>query len=405
MSNPRVISTPWWFRVGPYAYSDKQGQVSNPPPTNVATDLKSGFVNSDWKVRAAKHEDAGSNYTLRKHKYDAPVHVMESMYGEKWGPAWTERYTTYLTPADFWVPPSSIAQGYDSTVADDIALKRLKGKLARDLDQFKALVPLAELDETRSLIRTTADATGELLKALVEIKHGKYQVLQKAGKAWLQFSFAIAPTISDVNAAVNSIGSYLLKESNNLVYRGSYETAFNAIDNPNVDYPTYQGHYINNYRRRFAYNYRVSYTAGVKADIRSANNYGVSDHFGLSFGELPSVGWELIPFSWVADYFGTIGAFLEDTFSSDAGNTVYVTKSSKLTISAQGEFYARLISEGSPWRLISYSGSPHSVDCTIFERTSLSALPHRALRLKTLDEVGTNGVNRLLNLASILVAK
>lgn len=382
-----------------------QGKLitNNRSDVNLGNNIIVRNTDVNYRTRIAKGQDASLPYSRQDHKVKIVDRTMSAWYTSVL-PGQPYQYNmAFNRDAVGLTLPSSIPA---RTSTDDIALSRLKRKLASDVGQFKSLVPLAEINETRGLIRTTAEATQDLLISLIEIRKRPKRVLQNASKAWLQFSFAISPTIQDTHDLLDSIGSYLLRQDHTCRYFGRHSESWSDRVVTNADASTgINGTWHSDYLLR-NHDYSVQYTAGVRFPIRSSNSYGVTQHFGLDFGQLPSVGWELIPFSWVVDYFTTMGAFLDDVFTKDAGNTIYCTKSIKYSCKQflPVRYKAVFPKWDYPW--INPSGifnpAPNSSESFFFNRSVLTAIPHRSLRVKTVDEIGVNAVKRLLNLASIL---
>lgn len=352
-----------------------------------------GFNDPDFRVTIARGGDAGHPYTRSENSILIPALYTQILDNNLHKPVDDVTYFRGLCDAITTIPPQD--------AVDDIALKRLKSKLASEVGDFKALVPLAELNETRSLIRTTAAVTTDVLEALIDIKRLKPRAAAAAAsRAWLQFSFAISPTISDLHSAVSSVQSYIDRKNRTLRLYGQAENNWKS----RKDSLRIQACGAGNWKSSFVeyeHAYKVRYKFGFNLQMKAANNYGLDDHFGLSFGNLPSVGWELIPFSWVADYFGTVGAFLEDAFTSPPGITLYGCKTRKYTVKQSSDVFLE-----TPHKIL-MGGERQSISAKTFlmNRQILASLPHRALRFKTSDEIGTNSVNRVLNLASILLSK
>ena len=143
------------------------------------------------------------------------------------------------------------------------------------------------------------------------------------------------------------------------------------------------------------------YTAGYKLPFRSSNDYSVGKRYGLEIGALVPTLWELTAFSWLFDYFTTMGDYLEDTFITDLAQPIYVVLTKKYTCSGR---YDVLPAVGS-WVKSSYiEGEQSTFDWTFVKRSSSGiSVPNRQLRFKTADEIGKNAVNKVLNLSSILV--
>jgi hypothetical protein len=298
---------------------------------------------------------------------------------------------------------NNIPNNSQTIAADDIALKRLKQRLANDQGAFKALVPLAELRETYGLLGSVIDATTGLAKSLVELKHGNVRnVVSAASKAWLTFSFGVSPTVSDLNSAYESINSYIARADICQRYKGKAETFWLSTNSNLSETSACEGMNWKNVMRRYENDYHVQYTAGVRMNLRSSNNYGIGSHFGLNFGEIIPTAWELIPFSWIVDYFTTTGDFLSDTFTSGAGNTIYCCKSVKFEERASEIWNPIVIS--STYEQTGGVSQVLKASSFLFQRSTLAALPHRSFRFKTQSEIAANSVNRLLNLTSLLLA-
>lgn len=345
-----------------------------------------------------QRRDAGS-------AYDA-VYINSFLPGE-----WVGGNDANGTTHTKWEPGNQFGKLVSSfphrvlTHVDDQALAQLKRRISTDVGQFKALVPLAEVKETRNLIKSTASSTAGLLRSLILLKKGKFSQAKDVAKAasdvWLNFSFGISPTLNDTRDLISSINSYLDREDLALHYTGR---ASDEVTNVNSNLPgfgpTCGGTWENIYQVE-KFRYSVNYSAGFLIQMSSACDYGLQDHFGLNFKELPSVAWELTPFSWVVDYFTTFGDFLSDAFEAPPGSLFYGWKSEKTTYFLKttiGSYNFHPLYH--PFVSVN---TPTEIEYVRFTRTPFSSIPHRHLRMKTSDEIGMHAVNKLLNLASVLV--
>lgn len=400
MSIPRNINMPVTIPVGNASWTNGKWDGTRIGSSGFANNVQDGFNNPDFRAKLARGTDASSAYFRRHVTAKIPSFYVEV---EK---ATVPKYHN-LGVGVFHGMVRSVQYIPGRVIPDDIALKRLKGKLARDTSAFKGLIPLGEIKETSRLLQSTVDSTGSLIKALIGLKHGKVRnvrhLASKASDAWLNFSFGISPTISDLNSLVNSIGARMKETDHILRAKGSATDrwfdnstsywADNALCNGAVlhcDKYCYREH-----------TYSVQYSVAYNVVLNSSNHYSLDDHFGLTFGDLPSLLWELTVFSWVADYFGTMGAFLEDLFTKPPGNTIYCTKSQKYTCKESSPI-SIIVQPG--YNLVEASRSKVATcETYMFKRTVLGALPHRSVRFKTFDEIGIHSVNKLLNLSSILL--
>lgn len=135
-------------------------------------------------------------------------------------------------------------------------------------------------------------------------------------------------------------------------------------------------------------------------DTKAANDY--KTHFHLSPTDLIPMAWELLPWSWLFDYFFTAGAYLDDVFQSDRTPTLYCIENKRVTRNYYGNTTDISVAPG--WVLDSFYASPRFLESGCFTRTPRAAIPGRIFRFKTSNEVDNHLLNKLLNLTSILVS-
>lgn len=387
-----------WFRE----VNLRTGAVSSNTSTYVETCPTTGSSNPDYLRNIAKRTDASSNYSTSWVGPPSPMFFNSSC----------QRYkvdSTVYPPITYWdncrgegqtLGANTLCPAFpDTAVIEDIALKRLKNRLANDTQQFSALVPLAEIKEMRGLINQTSHLATDAVRLMLDVKHGKFRDAHKrASDLWLGFSFGVSPLIADTKAAAESVAAYLHRPPGTARYTGSAHDVIKSRT-----YELYSsGCSQHDILCGIVHDVKVVIKAGVRIDLQNAANYSAAQHFGVTPGMLPSVAWELVPFSWVADYFTTFGDALEDAFQSPPGSTIYCTKSilDKMTLNFEGTSKPYVTS--GTIRKSFGSTSKSTVEAGRFSRISLGSLPHRSFRVKTLDEIGVNSLKRLLNLSSIL---
>lgn len=391
-----------YFKRSGFKRSDS-GSFDDSTPSGVATwsgnSTKAGVSNPNWKVQVAKGQDATTAYT-RSVLNGKAFSVSGTAY---WPPGTLVLGTKHFAHSHGVIQPSANPGSAINSAEDyalrDQALGRLKRKLSSQTKSAQALVPIVELREMRGLIRTTAELSTNLVKSLLAIKQRRGRTAHKfASEAWLSWSFGIKPMIADTKAIADSIGEYLTREDFSVRLTGSaskqWISSFRQLKTTGIYGATL------NWHGDLIHELSYRYTAGFDINWKSANNYGISDQLGLNIGSLPSVGWELIPYSWLVDYFTTTGAYLDDTFSSNASTTKFVVLNKRYTL--QGGIGGGLDKISS--QVVESTCRPGYIDYFLLTRTPYGTqLPTRQLRFKSWDEIGVNGVNRLLNLASLLV--
>ncbi len=363
-------------------------------------DTRTTNYNVNYRQLLAKGVDVTSAYEKRSHNY---AHLRG--YGGGHGIAALGpivRYESVLTNYALFYDPTANLSDSDDVVLRDQALTRLKRKLSKQNSNTNVLVPLGELHELRGLIRGLAGLSTSLVNTLLAIRRTRgASARHYAADAWLSFSFGISPLLADVRATCEAIENFLNSRNRTVRLTGSATKTWLSSGGTISGSGLFGSNLHRSVRCEHSLSYR--YIAGFDLVRSAGNNYGVGAQFGLEFGALIPTFWELVPYSWLFDYFTTIGSYLEDNFVSPAGNTRYALLCRRYTakIDMTGELKPNTGNDFVDYQYF----SPGFYDLRHFTRTPLSSLPHVALRYKTVDEVGRNAVNRLLNLGSLLLRR
>lgn len=296
----------------------------------------------------------------------------------------------------------TLGRTYDIENADpalaDIALKRFKARLTRATGEVQLGAPIAELHEVRGLITSLQKESIDMLTALIRIRKTKGASAWKyASEKWLTYTFGIAPVVSDIKSGLSAVEKWLTQNDRRVrLYATASKYWTTGFRSKSIGpYGTWFN-FDTTYQHSLSYRYIGAWDLLVDC----ANDYSLHEHLGLTFGALPSVAWELVPFSWVVDYVCTMGEFLEDTFTSPPGDLKYFVLCRKYKMKVLNRMYYTP-KEGS---IIRQQTGESVCDYWEFERTPLTALPHRPLRLKTSAEIRSNLTSKLMNLASVLGA-
>lgn len=370
--------------------------------------------NPDWKIKVKKKQDASSPYLRREVTITPGVafhqtEYLNTVYGNIEYGSDSHTYSA--------LPSFSSLSDEDVALAD-LANTRLKRKLANRTKSANLIIPVMELRELRQTINGAANASMKTLLLLADVKKTlksslrtikSPQRLKKALRSaykdasdiWLTYSFGINPMIGTIQDINKSIAAYLTRyDSIDRLTGSATKTWFKSFMATNSQ-TSCNGTSWRAWSRE-TWELKYKYTAGHRFLLESANDYGALDHFGVGVPSLVPAAWELTAFSWVIDYFTTAGQFLDDTFTGTTGNSVYVVKNRKCTVkgSTSIEFYKAQPS--ATYLKFSTKNLDAEYNAFEFQRSVLSSYPPRVLRFRTLDEMGLNGVSKLLNLASIL---
>lgn len=369
-------------------------------PKLVGQEVKLGWKDPDWRVKLAKQQDASSTYTRKVWEVLVP-HEFRCT-------AWSNNSVGDLAEQkivrfEFSNHGLAGASPTDDGLRDR-ALARLKSKLSSSLGNANLMIPTVELRELRGAIRSAADATINfcwLAHRIRKKRRMKYEL--QLQQAWLTYSFGLAPLISDTLGALEAVNNYLERPRELKRIRSSatkeWQGGVSQIGGDQQGWST-------SVQTNAAYKLQYAYVAGIDFKVVCGNNYSMAKHLGFSNWayQLPGLAWELTAFSWVFDYFTTVGAYLNDTFVLPPGSTVYCTLTRK-HVSLLDERMTIVPAKGSAWvnRVKVFEHAlPGSAKYIEFDRSILTSLPHRSLRIKSADEIGSHAVNKLLNLAALL---
>jgi len=350
--------------------------------------------NPSWRVLIAKKQDASMNYFKSAYEVNKiPITRCETFTKGAPGQPGTIGYSRIRWPGSF---PN---QEPTDAVTDDIALKRLKAKINMHTGDFNLMVPSAEIRELRGTISGAIKLTQGLIESLILIKKTKGRsAFKHASQAWLTYGFGLAPLSKDLQDLCISIDEFLRRKDHNKVLYGKATKTW--IGGP-VTESSYNVANAARFRSHCTALHTLSYryTGGWNFALRSANDYDLVDHLNLGLPALVPAVWEYTAFSWVFDYFTTIGDYLEDVFLGNSPKPLYLNRTRKYEIRGVNLLDHRPL----PGTLImSQTVGQVPFRYYEFERTVLSTLPHRALRFKSVDEVSKGALNKLLNLTAVL---
>lgn len=367
------------------------------------------YSDPDWRIKVAKGQDASQPYSSYGYRKVKPPRLHSS---------WSWRDTR---------PNGGIAYGDDSRIGGlysfpmhvpsldsqykSLALQRLKQKLNSQLNRRNQLIPTVELRETRALIRGVANETLTYLynvarllgskNLLAAAKYGGPRFKEQFQRLWLTYSFGIAPTLGDIQDLLEQINEILNPVNPKTERLAGSATKLWTSDASHRTTGFYS--WLVDSRCRIGHQLSYRYVAGINLDILSANNYGLADQFQTTPRDLPSVGWELTPFSWIFDYFTNIGQFLDDTFVSPPGFTKFVVCTTRYRVTVVEDLsYHYNPTVANEVATLSPSSSQGLYEFVRIDREVLDSLPHVGLHMKTSDQMTNNLVSKLLNMSSLL---
>ncbi len=234
--------------------------------------------------------------------------------------SWNNTWQHNVSAQALGVNPSGPVNTYWNEL-NTLALKRLLGRYKNH--DFNAGTFLAEAPETLKMVSKAGISIfsayrdvrkGRFGKALstlrkANIEKGRTFVVDKnASSAWLALQFGWIPLIGDAFNAVDAY-SYVRENARTTKVRGAQRR---VVPSPNKAPQFYVARSLNLYR--------------VQVILKTTYRPSEYEQFGLTSPSL--IAWELLPFSFVVDYFYGIGEWLELNAILPRSDSVYITTQS-----------------------------------------------------------------------------
>lgn len=189
------------------------------------------------------------------------------------------------------------------------------------------LVDIAEFSKTLRMLRDPIQTTSTFLRKIKAGKSGAKSVtsgdvIDYASSLWLQYRYGIRPLVKSVQGVVKALESIHFKRRQ--TYRGSYP----LIKTESLVSGSCSGNPIS-----FTYNMFHTDELSVRTGLVIEESVSLSQELGVDASGMLSLPWELVPFSFVADWFANVndyfGALVPYLTKSPLSSwTTYVRRSS-----------------------------------------------------------------------------
>lgn len=278
------------------------------------------------------------------------------------------------------------------TTANNQALQVLYKNILKLTTSVDGMMILGELGETINMLRNPLSSlVGGVRKYLtnlgkVPVKGRNAQIVTQAvASTYLEAVFGWLPLISDINAIMATVNA----QRNRI-------KPFRVTGKGSSESTTSLGTYANTTNNYLAYNVNIEdvcrtesrYIVGFKPDAFDAVQ-SLNRLYGFTPERFIPTMWELMPWSWLIDYFANIGTILEAACSTSFKKT-FVCYNSRVTVqrTAAGTIdVARARSLLGSNKFISYSGSPGTTVSwkKTVSRRQLNTIPMPQFELKLPD--------------------
>lgn len=216
--------------------------------------------------------------------------------------------------------PNPVAPSLDTSFVDNLAKAAFYKELKSHTVKLNGLVFLGELRETLNLLRrpvsTLHNLASDFLGALSKRKRAKPKSWAKdVGSIWLEQRFGWTPLMHDIRDAVKAWGALTKPLGHTLISESAkkrFDRTYDLVDKDRVGhtskinggcvYTTVTGVLLETHIVR----YRGACNAQVEAP-----QWADARLFGFAIEEVVPSAWELLPWSFLVDYFTNIGDILD----------------------------------------------------------------------------------------------
>lgn len=373
------------------------------------TDTIVGTKNKNWKSLVQRKSDATSPYSRTGlHLLRTPSYLITKASDGSIISGGTPTIYSSLASGSFNPDVGTeLYQKYDEALTNINALTLL----AEDAREFRALYE-GIAGKTESYYKFA----NRKLDVIMNQLRGKHigrdrrhvaDIVNEFSDLWLTYSFGVKPLMSSASQVAQSLAATAFGERANETF-GTTKEEVSSVYVPHFAQTDISATY--SYRlwanKTTTTTKSVRYGFGMNPNI-SVNGAGPSSHFGLDspINSIATTAWELVPYSWVVDYFST-AAGVVDGYSrpSVSANLIFGYKSVKVQVETEISYEFESLSSVPKAHLASSNGQ--IVRSFIFTRTPTKSFPTPELRLRSLEELATkNRSNQLLNLASVIGGK
>ena len=397
---------PYYYRnvkiVGSTTYV--MDRVNANPVTLIS--FKTSDENPRWKSKVRNHQNATTARTIEHRRqtggFGSSVARWYRLVSSVPVEQWSEKYgDIFGAIASFDPPPASVAVDNDA-----------RGKFFKHAKSaqtaFRSLTAIGELAETLHMIRNPGRALrgglDDYLKNVMKrSRRAKKSSLSRiVSETWLEHVFGWLPLISDIKSAGEGLNRRLNRFAGSYTrVAGSAYSLTNSFDptltQRNSDFTQLE------FRKSYLNKVEVLYYGEVRSVCENPRQADMN-LFGANWREIVPTAWELIPYSFLADYFTNIGDLL-DAWSVRRSDITWVSKSERRTqVVTIPEYrldraYTQTVTNVYKW-IESYVAPSHfrAVSRKIVRGAANSDLPSIALEIPGL---GT----KWINMSALLLAR
>lgn len=283
-------------------------EPSLPPPSYSAINYSSSRLDQGplpgWYNLIRNGQNATTALSGERRK----LVVQEGEFSASFQPPFFDPYRYWTrTRGDLCQSFSPNGLAFDLSYATDEAKRKFVKNCLSEMQALEGQVFLGELGQTLHLIKNPAKALRESLndyfrKLKKRRKGSKRNKRQVLADSWLEYVFGVQPLVSDIEGGLEALRRFSESPQRFKPVRATGRDQVDFSPGPLVVASGVIEYTIN--RKHFA-NASVKIQGAV--DLQTGGNSVVTQQLGLGLDRFVPSLWEIIPYSFLVDYFSNIG--------------------------------------------------------------------------------------------------
>lgn len=274
-----------------------------------------------------------------------------------------------------WTARTPVGVGADQGAALAMALRKIVREASNRITPFQSGIFLGELHKTLHMIRRPVNSLMKLMhdyqRAVMKRARGKLSVdrLKRViNDTYLEYTYGWRPLFMDVDNGMQALATYASSNPFHVerVTKYGWDEAV-TVDSDQSSLTSIN--VLTKWELKSTERCRVS--AGIRV-YTDGSLTGSAWTFGLNIDQFAPTAWELLPYSFLVDYFTNIGTII-DAWSVVNGNLAFACYGRKRADEAR-ILSQSLIDPGYPYQLDSFVPQQFHVVDTFYERTSLTSI-------------------------------
>jgi hypothetical protein len=291
-------------------------------------------------------------------------------------PVWgTRTFTGEM--ACYWKIPETMPQYLSTDIASAQMNTLVKAYAKMNDSDAHGFVTVAEANKTAKMLSSplskSRDLLGKTISRKMTLVSRGWSSAKAAASAWLEYRYGWKPIIYDVADICDAYRAQARRaEPIRVTARSGWKS---VVKTDNLFHPSIPG--LTSLDLRQTATYDCSVNSGVIYTIDDpARHNAVGTSFGVSLRDVPSAIWELMPYSFVVDWFLNVGDWLT-AINPRPGVTVEGSWTTKKVITYNNCFVERatIFVNNSPATTYVASGCRYTEELWSLDREVNLALP------------------------------